>query len=98
MTGTLDPKTGLIWLPEESGTYTYDEAVEKFNTPEKRLPTIGELRTAWENGIKFKNKWYWSSSLRAGHSDLGYDFHGGDGDFGHIANYSGGLVRCIAVR
>lgn len=70
----------LIWLPDEPGKYTFEEAL-KLQNEEKRLPTIGELRLAFENGIKFADRFYWSSSVHPDYSYNAYYFGGRDGDF-----------------
>lgn len=85
----------LIWLDDEPGTYTHKEAM-KLENQEKRVPTIGELRIAWEQGIKFEDKWYWSSSVHPYYSNNAYVFDGRDGDVDNdYRGVSDVSVRCL---
>jgi len=93
-----------IWLSEEKEQTTYIQAMEKFGPgkhPDKVLPTIGQLRRAWEKGIKFApSRLYWSSSVDPCLSRVAYYFSGrygviGAGSHGYIGK---GSVRCVKVN
>lgn len=87
----------LIWLDDEPGVYSHEQAM-KLENEEKRLPTIGELRMAWEQGLKFKRARYWSSSIDLDYTSDAYYFFGDSGriGFGYIYGYGDfGLVRCV---
>lgn len=99
--GWRDNRTGLVWLPKEEETYTYGKA-KKLENELKRLPTIGELRMAWEHGARDVmgdwDYWFWSSSPVWGYP---YKVHGFLGDNGYVDNLyrsGNGAVRCVARR
>jgi len=91
-----------IWLPEEKQKMTWEKAMEKFGPgkhPDKVLPTIGQLRRAWEKGIKFNDKNYWSSSVHPDFSIFAYVFDGRNGviDVGY-RGYVYVSVRCVSTK
>src|SRR6266850_7792740 len=67
--GYRDLTTNLNWyLKPEKEKYTYDQSVKKFNTKEKRLPSVKEYKEAENHGFRevldfMKYNTFWSSSL-----------------------------------
>lgn len=99
--GWRDNRTGLIWLPKEEGIYTYREAM-RLENESKRLPTIGELRMAWEHGARDVmddwDHWFWSSSLVSGYPYRAHDFVGVNGYIDYSYRDLICAVRCVARR
>jgi len=92
-----------IWLSEEKEQTTYIQAMEKFGPgkhPDKVLPTIGQLRRAWEKGIKFApSRLYWSSSVDPCLSRVAYYFSGRYGYVGYgYRDDDVNSVRCISSK
>lgn len=89
---------GLTWFPKKPKTYTYDKVL-KLENKSKRLPTIGELRIAWERGLSevFKDNdcWFWSSSEN---NSYGAWFFYGNYGFVYYGSrdYVDYSVRCVS--
>lgn len=47
-----DLTTGLKWLDREPKIYTYEQAMKKFNSSDKRLPTLEEFKEAENHGFR----------------------------------------------
>lgn len=101
--GWRDEQTGLVWLPVEPGTHTHNKAL-KLQNDTKRLPTLGELRIAWEHDAcevieDFEDYWYWSSSVHPDYSNLAYVL---DGHYGNVYDdyryNTFNAVRCVRSR
>lgn len=101
--GFRDDQTGLVWLAKESCIHTHEQSLT-LQDKTKRLPTIGELRLAWEHEAcevmtDFKDHTYWSSSV---HPDVSSYAYGLDGHNGYFYNYyryhNVSSVRCVRSR
>lgn len=109
--GTVtDPKTGLMWKRVMEGTFTWNDAVEKFKGCDRfagyndwRLPTIEELKTLILSNKRpaidleaFPNGdcWVWSSSPKDSSDAWGVDFNVGYA----LSNYRYGYGAVRLVR
>lgn len=98
----LDLTTGLMWFDREPEMYNYDQAMDKFNKPERRLPTIEEFTEAEGHGFRevlpnMKVYFFWSASLYSYNPAVSARyFDGSDGDdYGvGVRNYDVS-VRCV---
>lgn len=67
LTGWIDLKTDMNWFFVESMTYSFNEAIQYFNHPLKRLPSKEDYETAELHGIReifndFEHNVFWTSS------------------------------------
>jgi len=92
-----DCATGLLWFTKEKGEHNFEQAMT-FEDQYKRLPTVGELKMAWERGLsevfKDNNCWFRSSS----ENDYGYAWYF-NGSVGRVAGGyrdSDSSVRCVS--
>lgn len=90
-----DETSGLIWLPQEAGKYTYDDLLELQNES-KRLPTKQEFEEAEKHGIKqiidMENNWFWSISYDLDFPYYPYNFNG---DFDDEYQLYYGSIICV---
>lgn len=95
--GMLDTSTNLFWYDEELNEYTYDQAMEKFNTPYKRLPTKEEFEQieSYYKELNFKDNWYWSASLYSSTRSLAWFFFGNSGYVYSAFRSNTYSVRCV---
>ena len=95
-----DETSKLLWLPLEKERLNWSQAMEKFNSPEKRLPTKEEFEEAETHGFREvlpnMSAWFWSASLCPIYAGLAYGFDGdvGGTDFGY-RDFDYVSVRCV---
>ncbi len=96
----LDSK--LVWYPKEEDIFTHYQAVEKFNSKSKRLPTIKEFEEAESHGFREVlsdlNHWFWSASLYPSDTDFARGFYGNYGDSDVGVRDCGNSVRCCGDK
>ena len=91
-----DLTSGITWHDKEDGSYTFDQALEKFGD---RLPTKKEFETADKHGFRDvlpnMNHWFWSASVYAFNPGLAWAFNGALGTVNPSSRFS---VRCALCR
>ena len=101
--GWLDSKTKLTWFYPEPKKLNQYEAMEKYNSPSKRLPTKEEFEDAEKHGfrevLEINSSLFWSSSVNPNRADCAYVFNGSNGDihYGYRDSY-GEAALCVSGR
>src|ERR1022692_2425868 len=74
--GWKDMTSGLKWFYPEPGKLNHHKAMEKYNSPFKRLPTKEEFEDAEKHGFRevlgIDSGWFWSSSVYPNYTDYAY--------------------------
>src|ERR1039458_9749869 len=82
--GWEDSETKLTWFYPELGGLNHYEAMEKYNSHSKRIPTKEEFEDAEKHGFRevlgINSGWFWSSSVYPNYTYYAYDFSGYYGD------------------
>ena len=101
--GWMDLETKLTWFYPEPGRLNQHKAMEKYNSPSKRLPTKEEFEDAEKHGfrevLEIDSGLFWSSSGYPNNSDYGFVFNGyyGDIDYYYRSNINDAAV-CVSGR
>ena len=101
--GWLDSKTKLTWFYPEPKKLNQYEAMEKYNSPSKRLPTKDEFEDAEKHGfrevLEINSSLFWSSSVYPSYSYYAYFFNGNYGDIGYVSrSYYNDAAVCVSGR
>lgn len=99
----LDQTSGLKWFEDDNGEgLNWYQSMEKFNSPEKRLPSKEEFELAEKHGFRDvlpKIEGYrWSSSVHPYYAAYAYGFNGSYGgiDYGNRdSSYVNAAALCV---